>query len=76
MTPFEVVAHIEVCQFLNLNPILNHVILLDDQIYITLEGHLQNAHQSKELESLETIRKETTKVKVQVNEWTEPSNPG
>lgn len=37
----------EVCKEYNLNPLMNFVIFLEgNQIYVTLAGHLQNAHQT------------------------------
>ena len=46
MTPYEAFAYIAACRSMGLNPMLNHIIFLEDQLYITLAGHLQNAHAS------------------------------
>ncbi len=69
LTPYEVIAHIETAKSLNLNPILNHLILLENQIYITLDGHLQNAHQSWKLKRIKTEKISEDETETQVREW-------
>jgi hypothetical protein len=74
LTPFETIAHIETANALNLNPILNHLILLEWQVYITLDGHLQNAHQSGSLISLKTTLVSKEKATVEVRKWVNGDN--
>ena len=51
---YEAFTYVIACNSLGLNPTLNHIIVLEDQIYITLQGHLQNAHSSWLLMWIET----------------------
>lgn len=69
LTAFETIAHIETAKALSLNPILNHLILLEGQVYITLDGHLQNAHQSGRLKSIKTEKIGSGKATVEVKKW-------
>lgn len=69
LTAFETIAHIETAKALSLNPILNHLILLEWQVYITLDGHLQNAHQSGRLKSIKTEKIWSGKAMVEVKKW-------
>lgn len=69
LTAFETIAHIETAKALSLNPILNHLILLEGQVYITLDGHLQNAHQSGRLKSIKTEKIGSGKTTVEVKKW-------
>ncbi len=50
----QAMAYVMACRDLQLNPIMSHVIMLEDQFYITLQGHLQNAHQTGSLVGLKT----------------------
>ena len=52
MSLYEAVAYVIACRDLGLNPMLNHVIMLEDNFYITLQWHLQNAHNSGTLKSM------------------------
>lgn len=74
LTPFETIAHIETAKALQLNPILNHLILLEGQVYITLDGHLQNAHQSGQLISLKTNLISKEKAIVETRKWVNGPN--
>lgn len=49
---YEALSYVMACEELGLNPVLNHVIMLEDQFYITLQGHLQNAHKTGQLVGL------------------------
>lgn len=69
LTAFETIAHIETAKALSLNPILNHLILLEGQVYITLDGHLQNAHQSGRLKSIKTEKIWSGKATVETKKW-------
>lgn len=59
---YESFTYVMACQSLGLNPALNHLLFLEDQVYITLAGHLHNAHASGTLRGLTTtlIGKEDT----------------
>lgn len=48
---------------------MNHVIMLEDQFYITLQGHLQNAHSTGQLVGLETTLLKSETVKAAVTKW-------
>lgn len=54
INPFEALVYTMACKSLGLNPMLSHVIFLEDQVYITLQGHLQNAHNSGTLRGMKT----------------------
>lgn len=62
---YQALAYVMACKEIGLNPVLNHVIMLEDQFYITLQGHLQNAHQTGTLQELSTelVSRESVKVK-------------
>lgn len=61
---YEAFTYTLACQWLGLNPTLNHLIMLDDQVYITLQGHLQNAHSSWLLMWIQT------RIISEVEKWT------
>lgn len=52
MNLYEATAYVVACRDLHLNPMLNHVIMLEGNLYITLQWHLQNAHASGNLKSI------------------------
>lgn len=54
INPFEALVYIMACKSLWLNSMLSHVIFLEDQVYITLQWHLQNAHNSGLLRWIKT----------------------
>ena len=54
LTVYEAFTYTMACQELWLTPALNHIIMLEDQLYITLQGHLQNAHKSGQLIGIKT----------------------
>ena len=54
LTPYEAFAYVVTNRQLGLNPLLDHVQVLEGKNYITLEGHLQNAQCSGDLISMKT----------------------
>lgn len=73
LTVYEAALLYEVCKEYQLNPLMNFVIFLEgNQVYITLQGHLQNAHQSgyfmgMEVEKIPMEGKRTFGYKATVN---------
>lgn len=59
MSLYEAVAYVIACRDLWLNPMLNHVIMLEDNFYITLQWHLQNAHNSGTLKSMKNVKQDS-----------------
>jgi hypothetical protein len=60
-TPAQALAYVMACDDLGLNPIMSHVIMLENQFYITLQGHLQNAHATGQLLGMDTLRSSPTR---------------
>lgn len=46
LTPYEAFSYVVACRQLGLNCLLDHIVPLEGKIYITKQGHLQNAHAS------------------------------
>ena len=67
----QALAYVLACKELGLNPVMSHVIMLEGQFYITLQGHLQNAHASGQLLGMETtlIGGAPTKFAYQKKAW-------
>lgn len=68
-TPFEALGYIMICKELGFNPMLNNIIMLEDQFYITLTGHLQNAHGSKALVWMDITEESAGKVQWEITKW-------
>ena len=68
-TAYEALSYVMACGELGLNPVLNHVIMLEDQFYITLQGHLQNAHKSGQLVGLTTELVSVEEIEVMRRDW-------
>jgi len=51
---YEAFTYVMACRSLGLNPSLNHLLFLEDQVYISLQGHLHNAHSTKQLRGMQT----------------------
>lgn len=66
---YQALSYVVACKNLGLNPVMNHVIMLEDQFYITLQGHLQNAHASGQLVGLSTELISSEEVNVKAKEW-------
>lgn len=54
LTVYEAFTYVMACRSLGLNPSLNHLLFLDDQVYISLTGHLHNAHATGSMRGLNT----------------------
>ncbi len=63
LTAQEAFAYVMATRDIGLNPLLDHVAMLEGKLYITLDGHQQNAHQSRALlsESTECVYSDTVK---------------
>ena len=54
LTTYEAFTYVMACRSLGLNPSLNHLLFLEDQVYISLQGHLHNAHSTNQLRGMQT----------------------
>ena len=69
MNIYEAFTYVSVTRELGLNPLMNHVIFLEGQTYITLQGHLQNAHASGTLLGLECEKLSDGEVTYTKRDW-------
>lgn len=54
LNTYEAFTYVMACRTLGLNPSLNHLLFLEDQVYISLQGHLHNAHSTNQLRGMQT----------------------
>jgi hypothetical protein len=66
---YEGFTYVIAANSLGLNPMLNHLIFLEDQLYITLAGHLHNAHASGTLRNLSTKMVGITEIDYIKRDW-------